>query len=301
MIDPGHSIHTDHAHSVINYPKVGHDGRPITARPFRGVPNREHVTFINRGDILSRVRGYNRWENIPNRYYWHEDYGRRYCHYYDSWGYHWYGWYIGSSYFWVRYYNDYWWWNDADFNRWCYWHDGYWWWRHPTTAIVYIYIDNRYCRYEDRPGGVVLQPENPQPPVGGQPAPPEARETEFYSADGSRLVRVLGDKAEAFLYDSSKEKPVFLAYLSENVKDVQFSDPGSGQPLMINVTVEETRIVDGRQTSVRFFKLFDANGRPFASQLSSSIQDDQSAIQTLQEGLSESAAFRTLEAGLLNW
>lgn len=260
-------IDHDRSRSVIRHPGTGWDGRPITHRPHVGSPTRDHVTIINNTTIINNVHHHNRYETVRGRYYWHEYGGHRYAHYYDMWGFHWYGWYVGSSYFWVRHYEDRYWWYDPGYGRWCYWHNGYWWWQNPTNVTyVYVYVNDRYYRYEDAQGGAVLRPEPPKPADPAQPAPPAEQPAEdptFYSADGARMVQIFGERKEAFLYDASGEEPAYLAYLGDSVVDVQFSDTTGGEPLLINTVIErKTTAPDGTETVTKTFKMFDGDGAP---------------------------------------
>jgi hypothetical protein len=98
---------------------------------------------FSRGQVSAQMR------SEPNRgqYYWHHGGNFDYVHYNDHWGYSWYGWYMGDSYFWTRYYGDRWWFYDDGQGRWCYWSAGAWWWQDPDDMdTVYVYEDDSYVK-----------------------------------------------------------------------------------------------------------------------------------------------------------
>jgi hypothetical protein len=187
---------------------------------------------------------------------------------------HWFGFYLGDVYFWSRWHDGRLWWHDSPRGRWLSYREGQWWWQDGT--VVYIYRDGGYYRWTPVRGGFEARPEPPAQAPAPTPAEPEEK-TEFYSEDGSRLVKVFGEKSEAFLYDNTPEEPVFLAFLAEGAESVQFSSEGA---LTILVTVAAE---DGGKS----FKLFDADGKEFGAPEDSVDPDSQ---------LGESAAFQTLKA-----
>lgn len=150
----------------------------------------------------------------------------RYIRYVDAYGYPWYGYYGGASYFWLRYHRDYWWWRDP-YDRWLYYDRGGWW--HPG------------------PSGVVMVPVHDAP----QPPAPTPKGGSFRSPDGKRLVEVTGERDDAFLYDNSGTHPVYLKTLASGVERVRFSGGAGGRPLRILLDLK-----DGT------FELFDESGRP---------------------------------------
>ena len=173
-----------------------------------------------------------------NFYYWHTWNNRRYCHYIDHWGAHWYGWTVGPSFYWTRYNAGYWWWYDPDFGRWCSWHDGWWWW-HDTyhVNVAYVYVDGNY---------VSSNPGTEEPPA----VEPSNLRT-YKSSDGTRLVKVLGQEEDAFLYDASTPPDFDPVYLASGVQEVKFSSTNSGRRLQVLVFMR-----DGS------FSLFDDRGNP---------------------------------------
>ena len=199
------------------------------------------TTIIRNPNLPPNVRSHERVEITPSQYYWHRRDGRRYGHYYSH-GVHWYGFYYGPSFYWARYFDDYWWHYDPFYARWLYWHDGYWWWREPGGAI-YVYVDDRYYPYDTAPGG---------PPQLGTPAPGEKEiGGAWTSPDRRRMVQVAGANADAFLYDTSGPSPVFIKQLSNHVENVRFSGGADGKPSRILLEYRDNR-----------FAMFTENGDP---------------------------------------
>ena len=247
-------------------------GRSYADRTFR---NPSIVNNINiRIGMGSRL--------VPGSYYWYYDNGIRYAHYYDPYRTHWFGFYLGDVYFWTRWVDGRLWWHDSPRGRWLFYRDGYWWYQDPINGtIVYIYRDGAYYRYTPVRGGYEAKPEAPAPTT---PAEPEEK-TEFYSEDGTRMVKVFGDKREAFLYDSTGEEDKFLAFLAEGAETVQFAGGGEQGPLQILVTVVD-------ESGAKSFKLFDSEGREFGAPADSVDPDGQ---------LEGSGAFQDLEGGSPDW
>lgn len=194
---------------------------------------RTHMALITGGTFRAQIGIYNANERIVGNYYWHTGNGFNYCHYYDRWGYHWYGWYLGNSYFWTRWFSNNWWWYDPAYYRWCYWHDGGWWWQDPDTTTVYVYNNGNYMPAD---GGVNA---NVNVNVGnGQGAPnaqapmqTQSGNNAFYSNDGSREVKLVG--TDAFLYDVSGQNSFKPVFLGSNVTSVKFSNTSNGQQLQV--------------------------------------------------------------------
>jgi len=240
-------VTTDREHSVIHYPSAGPKGENLRAKVFArtslSTPAiRTHMSAVVNARFTSQIVGLNVSENRVNHYYWHTGTGFNYCHYYDNWGYHWYGWYIGSNCFWTRYYSNNWWWYDPTYYRWCYWHDGGWWWQDPYHVnTVYVYVNGNYQAS----------------PEGGDTtttmvSPSESSVKVFRSSDSTRMVKVTGNSEDAFLYDTTDNPSFQPIYLASGVKDVKLSNPGNGRPLQIMLTLN-----DGS------FDLFDDQGNPY--------------------------------------
>lgn len=226
-------------------PASGPKGEALKARvlePRRSdaaVIRTQMKSLVSNATFVNQINVYNSRETVANRYYWHDWNGNRYCHYYDTWGYHWYGWYWHGSCFWSRWYAGSWWWYDPSYYRWCYWYDGYWWWQDPYHVnVVYVYNDGRYVS-----SGSDTRLE----------VPSSSAEVDYRSKDGSRTIKVFGN--DAFLYDTDADgvnnAPVYLA---SGVKEVKFSRQGNGKPLQIMLMLE-----DGS------FELFDSDGNPYNS------------------------------------
>ncbi|MFI5345606.1 MAG: hypothetical protein ACHQ51_04450 [Elusimicrobiota bacterium] len=204
-IDPRHhgddrAVHPPHdrdGHQVPQQPWKDHNGRVIP-------PDHDRIGRIDRGDMRDRIHGeQDHWNRNDHDYHWHDWNGMPVCHHYDDFGYHWWGFYVGNSYFWTRYDNDMYWWYDPYWHRWVFLRDNRWWWQ--DNGITYVMIDNNYYRYGNNDGTVVVTPD-PTAPVDVPPAEPnapapETNQTMFYSLDGTRSVQILGDRKEAYLYD----------------------------------------------------------------------------------------------------
>ncbi len=234
-------LQADRAHSKIAYPTSGPQGRPLHAtliepRAMNNLVVRNHMSLVNTNIAFrAQITNFNNVELVRNNYYWHSYNGFNYCHYYDPWGYHWYGWYVGGSYFWTRHWNNYWWWYDPVSFRWCYWWGGNWWWNDPSRAeVVCVYNNGSY---------VPSTSTNTEMPGG-------TASMEYRSQDGSRMVKVVGN--DAFLYDTADvgvdNKPAFLG---SNVTKVKFSNTSNGKPLQVMLEYN-----DGT------FALFDSDGNP---------------------------------------
>ncbi|MDE2490172.1 MAG: hypothetical protein KGM24_04950 [Elusimicrobia bacterium] len=229
MIDPhrqgdGHAVQ----------PPRWRDGRPVDARPWGDrngrllPPDRDRIGRIDRDDIRGDIRGVeNGWDRGDHGYDWHRWNGMDVCHHYDDWGFHWWGFYVGGSYFWTRWYGDHYWWYDPYWHRWVYLQDGRWWWQ--DAGAEYVLIDGRYYRYGDANGTIVMIPDA-TPPVDVPPSDPNAPaspgRTAFYSEDGTRSVLILGQDRDAYLYDLTVTDPndarAAGRWLASGVKSVAF-------------------------------------------------------------------------------
>jgi hypothetical protein len=243
ILDKSHILNAPPERSKFTPPSVGPGGENMKVRvlePKKADAARiqgQMRAAVNNTTFVNQINVYNSRETVANRYYWHDWNGSRYCHYYDNWGYHWYGWYWHGSCFWSRWYSGNWWWYDPYYYRWCYWYDGYWWWQDPYHVnVVYVYNDGRYVS-----SGSDARME----------APSSSAEVDYRSKDGSRTVKIFGN--DAFLYDTDQDgvdnAPIYLA---SNVREVKFSRQGNGKPLQIMLMLE-----DGS------FELFDSDGNPY--------------------------------------
>jgi len=268
---------------------------------------------INNTTVINNIRAHHANENIRGQRWWHEHNGNRYYHYYDHSGIHWYGFYIGTVYFYTRWYMDRFWWQDPYWHRWCYWHNGHWW--YVDGSVTYIYENDNYYRYEDSTGGVILTPappeEAPTPDPGETAPPPPVEETDkfFYSEDGYRSVQIhLG---HAYLYDRTQQNAeggdLLLAELATDTpdvaaKDVKFSRE-QGEKLQVLVIYD-----DGT------FARFDAWGArldgetqptdvvpvPVPPPAGEDLPEDRPDAP-LRKGIRESGSFRVLEGLKVGW
>jgi hypothetical protein len=251
---------------------------------------------INNTTIINNVSVHNRVEITRGGYWWHNEGGVRYCHHYDQWGYHWYGWWFGGSYFWTRYYYDRWWWYDPYWHRWCYWHDDYWWWENPyNVGVVYVYIDNSYYSYDDAQGGAVLKPDPTQPidPPPQQPAQPADQLQTYYSKDGTRMVQITGQNKDAYLYDTATPPSFEAVWLGSGVTEVrfQYSSDASGTE-----TLKELLVLKDNGS----WDLFDGNG--YLESPSGQTQTEAAPPQTLVPPTSECLdTLKAFSEGTGNW
>ncbi len=248
-------------------PPTVFNGRPITQKPLRGphdrviAPRSEQIRLIDTAVMRQRIENRQReWNVNDHDYHWENWDGRQVGHYYDTHGFHWWGFYVGDVYFWTRYYNSLYWWYDPYWHRWCYLNNGQWWWQNPDTQAVYVYSDDGYSAYDDTDGGVVLTPDA-TPPVDAPPADDGASAADqpvatYMSVDGSRMVQVYGDDKAAYLTDTTAA-PAFTApvYLASGVTEVRFQY-NAAQSLTQILTIG----ADGS------FQLFDSVGNPLDQQ-----------------------------------
>jgi hypothetical protein len=256
--------------SAIAFPNRGVGGGALHANVFARTNFsanpviRTHMALITGGAFRAQIGIYNANERIVGKYYWHRGNGFDYCHYYDRWGYHWYGWYLGNTYFWTRWYSNNWWWYDPAYYRWCYWHDGGWWWQDPDTTTVYVYNNGSYMPTDSANADVNVNVGNGQgSPSAQAPVQNQGGKNVYYSNDGSREVKVVG--SDAFLYDVSGQNAFKPVYLGTNVTSAKFSNTSNGKPLQVMLLFS-----DGS------FGLFDAQGNSINGGNNSSGNDNQS-------------------------
>ena len=247
--DRAHVLVSDRRHSVIHLPDHGPGNLRLTQRPLQlrnwsGSHFQAHMSLVARPDSMRRFHEREGFEREANHYYWHDEGGYRYCHYLDPFGFHWYGWYVGSNCLWVRFYSNRYWTYDNGYDRWMYWDDNRWWWQGPT-GVVYLYNDGEYI------------PTVPQATVAApafNDVAPSSRGT-YDSPDGSRRVKVVKDgSGDAFLYDITDPPAFSPVYLGGGVQSVRYSDTSDGQPLQIelNKTDGTFSIVDQFGHGVNF-------------------------------------------------
>ncbi|MBI3551012.1 MAG: hypothetical protein HY077_00720 [Elusimicrobia bacterium] len=292
----------------VKMPAKNGQGQAITQKPLQNAkgrtiaPKQNNITIINNKTYVTNIKNVQKnWNRNDHGYGWHRWDGHDVCHHYDRYGYHWWGWYIGSVYFWTRYYNDYYWWYDPYWHRWCYCHDGRWWWRDPSRVeYVYVWTDDGYYRYEDSDGGVVMEPD-PTPPVDSPPDPepaPAPSEKVYTSADGLRVVKISGDgKKTAYLYDTSDPPAFEPVWLGDGVDEVRFKLDDQG------VLSQILTILDNGS-----FGVFDKDGYVIQAPGNGGVPaqplpDPGSGTpdSSLGQSLSNSAAFRALSSGAVGW
>lgn len=231
------------------FPQRGTGGPRITQRA-AATPPSYHLAVVQNSALVRNIRQQQRNEVIPNHYYWHNDNGIRYSHYYDG-KHHWYGFYHGPTFYWTRYHGGRWWWYDVAHTRWDFWGNGYWWWVNPAGA-AYVYLDNDYYPYQDEDSGVTVEDAEDQPAPAAVPAPSASGGHD--SPDGRRTVQIFGDDAQAFLYDKTTTPPTFMKYLGSGVSQVRYSGGTAGKALQILVQYKDDT-----------FAVFDGDGNSLSS------------------------------------
>ncbi len=246
ITDRSEMIQTDKTHSTIRFPQKGPDHQPLTAsavspRHFNDDVVRNQMKTVDSADWRTRLDQYNVAENQAGHYYWHNDDGVNYCHYLDSSGYQWYGWYSGDQFFWTRDFNGRWWQYDSDYNRWCFWNNGYWWWQDPNhVGDLYCYNNNDYIPCNSQDDQVVVT------------APDDGVMNSYASPDGTRMVKIDQQTQDAFLYDTANPPGFDPVYMASGVESVNFSDTSNGRPMEIIL-----KLNDGS------FDMFDAQGNAY--------------------------------------
>jgi len=209
-IDAGHRM--DPSKNGDNHaikPPSGEKQKPYTNAHGRQIPpSQDHIKVISDGKTLDHMHGIqNGWDRNDHGYHKERWDGHDMWHHYDEFGYHWWGFYIGSVYFWTRYDNDMYWWYDPYWHRWCWMRDNRWWWQDDGGLVYYIGDDGSYDQYQDNDGTIVVTPD-PTPPVDVPPGPSEpAAPASFYANDGTRYVTVNADDGTATLYDLTVTDP----------------------------------------------------------------------------------------------
>jgi hypothetical protein len=244
------------------------DGHPLNARPLLDITrNTDLVRHTVADAAFSRTAAAlaATASERDGRFHWHDSAGTRFSYWHDA-GHDrdWFGVYQGRAYFWTTFYHGRFWWREPMSGRYLvFWQDNWWW--HSPDGVSYVYIDEEFYQLRPNENGVALVPL----PADGAPAAGGGSEglivssrPEFnYSADGSRMVQVEGEKLSAYLYAASPEerdgsKP--LKFLGDGVTSVAFTDSTKGAPLNIVLSIQDP---DGSIRTV----VVDANGEPLSS------------------------------------
>jgi len=254
-VDPRHVINpAKNGDGRANVPPTTHNGQPIAQKPLVNKngrlvpPGDKHIGIITDRGMIGNINGIQgHWNNRDHGYGWYNWNGQLVGHHYDQFGFHWWGFYVGDSYFWTRYYNNMYWWWDPYFHRWC-WQNGSSWWWQDSNGVVYIVIDGQYYEYQDNGGTVVVVPD-PTQPVDVPPGPADpAQPVSYYSADGTRLVTIDPTDGSAYLYDATVTDPSDPRsqgrLLGTGVSSAQFTystaaDGTTIVPLQINLTFSD--------------------------------------------------------------
>jgi hypothetical protein len=245
----------DRSQSSISYPKQGFNGKAVSghaigSKEFNDPVVRNHMALLGQGSSgfsRAQIRGEMSHENARGKYYWHHNAGFDYCHFNDSFGFSWYGWYVGDSYFWTRYYGDRWWFYDDGAGRWNYWSAGEWWWQDPNNLDVeYSYDDGSYI------------------PVALGPAPVAGRS--YLSDDGTCLIRIQGADEDAYLMDTRKPPVYEPLLLEKGVKRLKFYEPEDNGAIQIMLTLQDGSI-----------RVYDDQGNPLNFSEKDAEEEDDSA------------------------
>lgn len=190
------------------------NGQPVNERLLQNdhgrtiAPTHANIVQFDRADLRANLHGVqDHWDIGDHGYGWYNWNGMNVCHHYDEFGYHWWGFYVGSVYFWTRFDNSRFWWFDSYWGRWVFLNNEQWWWQSPDN-VTYVYTDSGYYQYDDTDTGIVMTPDT-TPPVDAPPdqTPVPAGQTTVYSQDGTRSVQVNGDNRDAYLYDLTATDP----------------------------------------------------------------------------------------------
>ncbi len=233
ITDRRNMLDADNLHSVIRLPQKGPDHQPLSAialtrKDLGNSMVTAQMAYLSSGALQDSLTQASTAETRAGHYYWHTGDSFNYCHYVDSWGYHWYGWYAGDNCFWTRYYSDRWWFYDDNLDRWCFWDSGYWWWQDPDHVgdlYLYDYNSDQYIPCDSSEDAVVT---TVQPGTA----------TIYSSPDGTRTVKIMGG-GDCFLFDTAIPPSFNPIYLASQVTNVQFSDNSDGSPLQIMLTLSD--------------------------------------------------------------
>jgi hypothetical protein len=113
----------------------------------------------------------------------------------------------------------------------------------------------------------------------------------FYSSDGSRMVQVVGDDKQSYLYDTAATPAFDAKYLDSGVNDVRFKldDQGALATIMT--------LTDGGG-----FDLFDKDGNTQNIQaVPQPLSDGSATASTVGKSLDKSAVLNGLKAGSMSW
>jgi hypothetical protein len=210
--------------------------RPVDASRARVDPPTDRTAVVRNEAFANNARGITASDRAVNHAYWHNYNGQRFAHYQDTHHHHWYGFYGANAFYWTRYHNSHWWWHDPSYSAWVFYSNGYWWWQQPGGAM-YVYRDGGYYPY-DSEHVPVAAPSAVAAPTGEPPK--EAPASAVVSADGSREVKIEGEKAEASLYDRDAEgKTTLRKKLGEHASEAAWT--GSGKDLRLRVNFSDGR------------------------------------------------------------
>jgi hypothetical protein len=246
-------------------PERDQAGHPLNARPILDVTRKTELVHQTVADA-SFARSAQSLIGTPaendGRYHWHEFNGGRFSHWHDPVrGRDWFGIYQGQTHFWTTLWHDHFWWREPQSGRYLvFWRDHWWW--HAPDGTPYVYIDQQYYQWLPNQNGVALVPTEiaPASSGSGEGLIVSSRPEFNYSADGTRMVQVEGEKLSAYLYvtgaaERDGSKP--LKFLGDGVTAVAFTDTSKGEPLKIVLSFQND---DG---SIRT-AVVDANGEPLS-------------------------------------
>jgi hypothetical protein len=128
-------------------PTMGPNGAALDVKSGAPPPAAQQTAIFGNAALSGSISARQGGEVEPNRYYWHNDGGVEYAHYYSG-GEHWYGFRSGAGLYWTRYQGGRWWSYDPSAQRTVYYNDGALWWQNPAQPqTVYVYQNNTYVQY----------------------------------------------------------------------------------------------------------------------------------------------------------
>ncbi len=234
-------------------PAFDQKGRALSARPVTDMSKGAALVrqTVANPDFARTVQSLTAADSERDgQFHWYSRAGVKISHWHDdAHGRDWFGFYRGGSALWTVSWHDHFWWQEPHSGRWLvFWRDQ-WWWRAPDGSS-YVYLGDQFYQWQPTATGAVLTPAPMQAPPAAAPTGTGAEglvvssRPEFnYSADGTRMVQVEGEKLSAYLYDTTRLEPGggsrFLKELGEGVTAVNFSDTSAGEPLRITLSVQD--------------------------------------------------------------
>jgi hypothetical protein len=112
-----------------------------------------------------------------------------------------------------------------------------------VSALYIMAQEQRGNGFNSSPAGIVNRSD-------------DANARSYTSPDKARIVKVVADTKDAFLYDTAKPPAFKPVYLASGVADVRFSDTGNGNGKGLEIML---KLGDSS------YDMFDANGNAYNS------------------------------------